>query len=200
MSESSPSIQLWLDRLQAGEPDARNELIRHTYTRLKLLTRQMLREYPRLRAWEETSDVFQNVLVRLDRTLQAVKITTPRDFLRLATTQIRRELIDLTRHHFGPEGLGTNMVAPGGADWRNAPPEPVDKVPSPESLSRWEELHTQIANLEEDDRELFELLYYQGLTQNEAATLLGMSLTTFKRRWRWARVRLMTLLGGELPI
>ena len=31
------------------------------------------------------------------------------------------------------------------------------------------------------------------------AAVLGVPLTTFKRHWRAARVRLMTRLGGELP-
>ena len=37
----------------------------------------MLRRFPGVRAWEETSDVLQNVLLRLDRTLQAVGVALP---------------------------------------------------------------------------------------------------------------------------
>jgi RNA polymerase sigma-70 factor (ECF subfamily) len=189
----------WLDRLRCGDPAARNELIRHSRDRLRLLTRQMLRSFPGVRRWEETSDVLQNVLLRLDRALQAVEVPSPRDFLRLATTQIRRELIDLARHHAGPKGLGANLVPPGQLEPGETPPEPADCSADPDQLARWHDLHTQIADLEEEDRELFELLYYQGLTQADAATVLGVPLTTLKRHWRAARVRLMTRLGGELP-
>jgi RNA polymerase sigma-70 factor (ECF subfamily) len=198
VSDSGASLQLWLDRLRAGDPAARNELIRHSRGRLRLLTRQMLRHFPGVRQWEETSDVLQNVLLRLDRALQAVDVPSPRDFLRLANAQIRRELIDLSRHHFGPEGLGANLVPPG----RGRPgdtPEPEDSSADPDRLMRWHDLHCHIAGLDDEDRELFELLYYQGLKQAEAAGLLGLPLTTFKRRWRSARLRLMTRLGGELP-
>jgi RNA polymerase sigma-70 factor (ECF subfamily) len=199
VTDSAPTLQHWLDRLRDGDPAARNELIRHSRDRLKLLTRQMLRRFPGVRQWEESSDVLQNVLVRLDRALQAVAVPSPRDFLRLATTQIRRELIDLARHHFGPEGPGANLVPPGQIAPGETPPEPEDGSADPKELSRWHDLHCQIAGLDDEDRELFELLYYQGLKQADAAALLGVPLTTFKRRWRAARLRLMTRLGGDLP-
>lgn len=199
MSESTPSLMFWLDRLHAGDPAARNELIRHSRDRLRLLTRQMLRGFPGVRRWEDTSDVLQNVLLRLDRALQAVEVPSQRDFLRLATALIRRELIDLARHHAGPGGLGANVVPPGKVKSSEKHPEPEDSSANPDQLARWHELHTQIAALEEEDRELFELLYYQGLKQADAATVLGVPITTFKRRWRSARVRLMMRLEGELP-
>src|SRR5262249_45136720 len=118
---------------------------------------------------------------------------------RLATAQIRRELIDLARHHAGPEGLGANVLPPGQLGSGETPPEPTDSSADPDQLARWQDLHAQIAGLEEEDRELFELLYYQRLNQADAAAVLGVPLTTLKRRWRAARVRLMTRLGGELP-
>ena len=43
------------------------------------------------------------------------------------------------------------------------------------------------------------MLWYQGLTQAEAAELLGVSSRTVKRRWQTARLRLFEALGGELP-
>ncbi len=37
-----------------------------------------------------------------------------------AALQIRRELIDLWRHHFGPQGVGANHEAPGSTGRRRA--------------------------------------------------------------------------------
>jgi len=143
--------------------------------------------------------VLQSALVRLYRALETVTPATLREFYRLAALQIRRELIDLSRHHFGPEGLGANVVPPGQVEPKDGLPEPVQGDANPDSLSRWHELHCQIAGLDEQHRELFELLYYQGLTQSAAAELLNISLTTLKRRWRAARIQLMSRLKGELP-
>jgi RNA polymerase sigma factor (sigma-70 family) len=198
VSDSAPSLQLWLDRLNAGDPAARNELIRHSRDRLRLLTHQMLRNYPRVKEWEDTSDVLQNVLVRLDRALRAITIPTARDFLKLAAVKIRQELIDISRRITGPQGDGANRVPPGN-DPRGVP-EPADNSGDPYRLALWREFHDTIVALGDEDREMFELLYYQGLTQPEAAALVGKPLKTFKTHWRNAKLRLMTRLGGELPI
>jgi RNA polymerase sigma-70 factor (ECF subfamily) len=193
---SSSALQHWLERLSAGDPAARNGLIRHAQERLRRLTRQMLRRFPDVRHWEQTSDVFQNVLLRLDRALRDVSLPTALDFLNLAAVLIRRELIDLARRYFGPHGLGANQEPPGqdGA----APPEPTDSSGDPQKLALWYELHCQIAALPAEDRELFELLYYQGLTQAAAAEVLNISLRTLKRRWQGARLRLMERFGNDL--
>ena len=201
MSDPAPPLQFWLDRLRAGGSgalEARNELIRHSRERFRLLTRQMLRGFPGLRQWEDTSDVLQNVLMRIDRVLLALDVPTPRDFLSLAACQIRRELIDLTRHHFGPHGQGTHQIPPGQIG-RGSPPDPADQRDDPCHLARWSELHETIANLGEDERELFELLFYQGMNQIEAAALLELPVRTLQRRWQKARTNFMTRLGGDLP-
>jgi RNA polymerase sigma-70 factor (ECF subfamily) len=66
-------------------------------------------------------------------------------------------------------------------------------------LSAWTGFHRQIDLLEDADRELFELLWYQGLTQPETADLLGISRATMIRRWQGARLRLFDALKGHLP-
>src|SRR5258708_7333453 len=107
-SQATIHLQRCLDRLSAGDEGARDELVGHAATRLLALTRRMFKDYGRLKRWEQTEDVCQNASVRL---WNALKVSNPRDaraFYRLAALQIRRELIDLIRHHFGPEGMGAN--------------------------------------------------------------------------------------------
>jgi RNA polymerase sigma factor (sigma-70 family) len=186
--DSFTTLRYWLDRLRQGDPAARNELLRHSRDRLRLLTLQMLRRFPGVQQWEDTSDTLQKALVRLDRALGEVHPTAPRDFLRLAATQIRRELIDLSRRR--PPDL------PGSEPMAEAPSANGD---DPYQLSLWTEFHRRIAEMPEEDRELIELLYYQGLSQPAAAQLLGVPLTTLKRHWNETRVRLLIQLGGVLP-
>ena len=107
--DRSTYVQQCLVRLQQGDAAAREELLQGACRRLTDLARTMLRGYRRLKRWEETDDVLQGALVRLDRMLREITPATPRDFYRLATTQIRRELIDLARRYFGPTGLGSNL-------------------------------------------------------------------------------------------
>ena len=56
-----------------------------------------------------------------------------------------------------------------------------------------------IEGLPEEEREVFDLLWYQGLTQAEAAGLLHVNVRTLKRRWLSARMKLQDALQGEVP-
>src|SRR5439155_19924909 len=104
--ERSTYLRQCLDRRRAGDESARQELLAGACARLAELTRTMLKDYRRLKRWEQTDDVLQNALVRLHRSLQDVTPPSLRDFYRLAALQVRRELIDLARHYFGPQGRG----------------------------------------------------------------------------------------------
>lgn len=210
-------LQAALDRLRAGDSSARDELVAHCCNRFLLLTRKMLNRYPRLRNWEESGDVAQNALLRLRRALQDVQPATCREFFGLATVQISRELLDLTRHYYGRKKAAATDGAPGGGP----PPRvagarafgmpldgqsddycghPMDEeADDPLKLAAWGEFHEAVQGLPANEREVFELLWYQGLSQEEAAELLGCDHSTIKRRWRAARTSLHGALRGWLP-
>jgi RNA polymerase sigma-70 factor (ECF subfamily) len=189
-------LQGCLDRLRAGEPAARDDLLSHSRERLLALTARMLSRYPRLRRWEEPDDVLQNALLRVGRMLDQVEVASVGDYLRLAATNIRRELLDLIRHHYGPRGGGANHATPppGGAGDPAA-----ESSGGTLSLTDWTEFHERAGRLPDGEREVFDLLYYHALTQEEAAEVLGISLSTLKRRWQSARLALMESLGGRPP-
>jgi RNA polymerase sigma factor (sigma-70 family) len=198
------TVQVLIDRLRTGDDSARDALMARAFDRLRRLARRMLKGYPAVGRWEQTDDVLQNALVRLDRSLKSVTPPTARDFFRLAAAQIRRELIDLTRRYSGPEGLRTHhstRVRPYGSE--GGMPglgEPSDTTHDPIRLASWTEFHGWIETLNDEDRELFDLLWYQGLTQAEAAGVLGVAERTVHRRWVAARLNLHRVLGGQLPV
>jgi RNA polymerase sigma-70 factor (ECF subfamily) len=195
-------IQSYLDRLRDGDETARGELLQCADERLRSLARKMLRAYPRVHRWEETDDVLQNAALRLHRTLGEITPATPRDFFRMAALNIRRELLDLAKHYFGPLGHGTKHASGGPDDssaGERAPADRGDLSTEPSRLAAWGEFHEQIGALPEEEREVFDLLWYQGLNQAEAAELLGVSERTIKRRWQAARLRLHEALHGEMP-
>jgi len=198
-------IQSLLNRLKAGDDSAREELINCACSRLERLTRKMLRNWDRVHRWEETSDVLQNALMRLYRSLAETRPAQAVDFFRLAALNIRRELHDLARHYYGPQGEGANHLT---AAWRLRADGEVDagmEQPyadgddNPENLAAWAEFHEQVGRLPEEEREIFDLLWYQELSQSEAAALLAISERTVKRRWASARLRVFQMLGGMLP-
>lgn len=172
--------------MAAGDPTARADLLRLTADRLLGMVRAMISRYPGVRRWEESDDVLQNVLLRLDRCLVQTPVGTPTDFFRLAATNMRRELIDLTRHYYGPLGLGTNHATP-----TIAAPDPVAApTADPAAGVAAGELHAAIDALPADEREVVELHWYLGMTQAETAAALGLSLATVKRRCVAAKLRL----------
>jgi RNA polymerase sigma factor (sigma-70 family) len=205
MDESSghtAEMQIRLDRLRGGDGRALDELLTIARDRLARLARKMLKGYPGVARWEQTDDVSQNVLIRLDRALRAVVPATPRDFFRLAAAQIRRELIDLARHYYGARGVGAHHSSRAGRDGSTgseAGPLSPDSTFDPRRLAAWAEFHDAIGAMSEADRELFDLLWYQGLTQAEAASVLGVAERTVHSRWLAARVRLNDSLGGQFP-
>jgi RNA polymerase sigma-70 factor (ECF subfamily) len=196
-------IQGWIDRLRAGDESARQELFHCAYQRLLQLTRKMLRGYPRVRRWEETDDVMQNAALRLHRTLADVRPATTADFFRLAALNVRRELLDLAKHYYGPHGQGANYRTPGQGSGPDAQAAPGQNEPAadddPDRLAAWTEFHQRVEMLPDEERDVFGLLWYQGLSQAEAAEVLGVSERTVKRWWQSARLKLHEALGGRLP-
>jgi RNA polymerase sigma-70 factor (ECF subfamily) len=200
----STAIQRRLDHLMAGEDAARAALLECAGARLSRLAHRMLHsDFRRVRRWEETDDVTQNALLRLDRALRVAVPPTPRDFFRLAARIIRNELIGLARRYYGPYGLGRHHATPAARDDEAAnlerEKEPSDLTHEPGRLLAWTELHRQAGALPEPAREVFDLLYYGGLTQPEAAEVLGVCARTVKRRWAFARRTLFDALDGQLP-
>jgi RNA polymerase sigma-70 factor (ECF subfamily) len=188
----------WLERLREGDEAARRELINHVCGRLEALTRSMLRHYPRLRRWEQTGDVLQNAVLRLHRSLETVQPESPAQFYGLAAAQIRRELTDLARHHFGPEGAAAHHHTDGPEQAHGPVVNKEDLAGEPSSLAEWTEFHESVQRLPQVEREVFDLLWYQGLSQAEAAQVLGVTDRTVKNRWRSAKLELQRRLG-EVP-
>jgi len=192
-ASSDTQLQGLLDQSLAGNPAAKEALLHHACERLLKLTRKMFRGHPGLRRWMQTDDVFQNSLVRLHRALSQVEVRDVRHFFNLATVQIRRELLDLARKTFGPHGIGRN---------HHTDHQPADETggslhrvsDEPEDLERWEAFHERAEALPDEEREVFDLLYYEGLEQLEAAKVLDVSERTIRNRWNRAKL----LLSGEL--
>jgi RNA polymerase sigma-70 factor (ECF subfamily) len=175
-----------VDRLRAGDRSAADELIRRTCQRLDRLTRRMLHDFPSVRRWTETDDVFQNAMLRLLRSLGELRPPTTAAFFALAATQIRRELLDLTRHFYGPNCLGRHHRSDDG----NGSAACDDASNEPSRLAQWCEFHRHIADLPDSEREVVDLIYYHGMTQAEAAAILNVNVRTVQRRWQSALIRL----------
>ena len=61
-------------------------------------------------------------------------------------------------------------------------------------LEKWSEFHLLVESLPEEEKDVVDLLWYQELTQEDAAKLLDISVRTVKRRWQSARIKLYEAL------
>jgi RNA polymerase sigma factor (sigma-70 family) len=196
----SSSLNLILLRMRAGDKYARDDLVKRTQKRLERLASRMLRGYPGVHRWEQTQDVLQNAFVRLFRSLEEARPKNTRELFSLAAENIRRELIDLTRRYYGPEGLGANhasgVIDPNQPVDSASDHEPIASDPTGDDLERWRAFHEAVALLPAEERETFGLAYYHGWTHLQIADLFQCSEKTVSRNWQSACRLLKDRLRG----
>lgn len=189
--EEKTHVQRCLDRWNANDPTALNELVLLVQDRLLGMARQMLHT-SRLRRWEQSSDLVQEVYTRLLRGFQRYRFATPERFFALAGKIMRRRLLDLCRRYFGPCGLGTHHYTPP-AD-RDRQDVAASAVFDPALLREFADFHEAVQQLPDDLRLVVDLHYYYGMTHQEIADLTHKSLSTVKRSWAEARLVLQERL------
>src|SRR5262249_17131407 len=183
-------VQRYLDEL-AGDTPAEpviRALLDRAVRRLQLLCANLLhRSYPRLARPPlnlQPDELLGGVGARLLGALREARPATVRQFFALANQHMRWELNDLARRldeqpHAAE--LHEGLVP--------APPSSGSGL-SPDGRRMLE----AIENLPEDEREVFGLVRIQGLTQVDAAAVLGVSAKTVQRRLN----RGLLLLAGRL--
>jgi RNA polymerase sigma-70 factor (ECF subfamily) len=188
-------IEGQLARLRAGDEGAINRLIEHAGDRLLHLTRKMLAGFAQVKRHEQTDDVLQNALVRLSRALGDGVPEDSRHFFRLAALQIRRELIDLARRYSGKGACSLD----DSADTDGFAPDrsPAELTNDPRRIAEWTEFHRCISELPEKEREVVDLLLYNGLSQQEAAEVMQVDVRSIKRYWQRARLSLFERMQGS---
>jgi RNA polymerase sigma factor (sigma-70 family) len=189
-------IQRYLDALPAdtpAEPGVR-ELLERAVGRLRLLCATLLhRGYPRLTQPPlnvETDELLGGVVTGLLTAMRSVRPQTVRQFFALANQQVRWQLNDLARR------LDERPPAAALAESGVAAPPSSESCLTPNGLR----MLAAIEGLPEDEREVFDLVRIQGLTQAEAAGVVGVSEKTVQRRLNRARLLLAERLADLRPV
>ena len=188
-SPSAASLQQLLDALRDGDESARDALLEHSLGNLRQFARHMFRTSWDLRQIDQTDDVLQKALLRLHAALAACGRRTSNPSMDWRPDRIRWVLRDLAH-----DAAAARLV-----DHRADPPETEDPYAEPTDLAEWAEFHEKIEELPDEERETFDLLLYEGLTQEQAASALQTSVRTVKRRWQRARLSLAHALHGDWP-
>jgi RNA polymerase sigma factor (sigma-70 family) len=196
MPEPSPDteqLHRGVKRHQAGDPAARNELLRATSARLERLARKMLRAFPNVGRWAQSDDVLQGALVRLLHALETLQPPSMRDFYSLAAAQMRRELLDLARH-FARANRHLLTPPPDGEAVAAEAAGPSDAA----GLEWWTCFHELVERLPAEEREVVSLIFYHGWEQAAVADLFQVSVRTVQRRWDSALDKLHARLRVQI--
>jgi RNA polymerase sigma-70 factor (ECF subfamily) len=187
-------VQRYLDELAGAPGDAPaepivRELLASAVSRLHGLCAALLfRSYPRLARPPlnlQTDEMLSAVVARLLKAMRGVRPPTVRQFFALANQHMRWELNDLARRLDGQAAaveLRDSMVPPA--------PDGGESELGVEARR----ILAAIDQLPDDEREVFNLVQVQGLSQPEAAAVLEISPKTVQRRLNRSRA----LLAAEL--
>lgn len=176
------AVQRQIDALSADPHSAAaqqlvRDLVAVAVRRLHLLCANMLhRHYPRLTRPPfnvQEEELLSSVVARLIRALSDVKLENVRQFFALANMHMRWELNDLARR------LDEQAASRPLGDHDPAAPASVEESGVSTRAMR---ILGAIERMPEQDREVFELIKIQEMTQIEVAELLHVSAKTVQRR------------------
>jgi RNA polymerase sigma factor (sigma-70 family) len=125
-------------------------------------------------------------------------VRTLAEFFGHTSAWMRDVLCDQLRKAYGRDDNHPAVLRLDGGPSDTGPRhEPSSDTLDGEKVQRWTEFHEAAARLPDDLRAVFDLLWYQEMTQAEAAALLDIAVPTVKLRWMKARLRVQEALGGS---
>lgn len=171
-------VTTWLHEAIGGDASAMDRVMRQMYTALRQIARQQLGGEFQPRTLSATELVNESFL-RLFGSDAAPRIEDRRHLLGMAARAMRQVLIDAARRR--------NAAKRPAAEDRIALTEIVESLAGdaePEDLGR---VIDELEAIDPRQARIVELKFFVGLTEDEIAALLGLSVATVQREWRIAR-------------
>ncbi len=179
-----------LNRMRSGEAKAADELLPLVYDDLRRLAAQKMAQEPPGQTLQATALVHEAWLRVADK--DGKLWDGRRHFFAAAAEAMRRILIENARR---------KRQLKRGGQLQRVDLDGVDlPAPMPEDeLLALDEALTRLAQINAEAVELVKLCFFVGLTQEQAAKELGMSLSTAERLWAYARAWLYRALHNGSP-
>src|SRR5690606_16048081 len=191
MSEAAASgttVTTWLHRLRDGDPQALDRVLPLVYDELRALARSQLRNERSAHTLNATALVHEAFL-RLNQREQL----EPADrghFFAIAAQAMRRVLIDHARSR--------NRIKRGGGQRAITLDEGAFLTDeAAEELVALDQALERLAAANERAARVVEQRFFAGLTLEETAAVLGVSLKTVQRDWILARAWLRKEIAGD---
>ena len=175
-----------LSAIEEGDPHAAEQLLPLVYDELRRLAAQKLAKERPGQTLDATALVHEAYL-RLVGPADAERWRDRGHFVAAAAEAMRRILVDQARRK--------RRRKHGGDRQRIDLDEAFAAVDAREDLLALDEALTQLAAREPAKAELVKLRYFAGLSLEQAAACLGISLATAKRYWAVARAWLFDALS-----
>jgi RNA polymerase sigma factor (TIGR02999 family) len=177
-----------LSTLEQGDPRAAERLLPLVYDELRKLAAQRLAQEKPGQTLQATALVHE-VYLRLVDVEQAQRWNSRGHFFAAAAEAMRRILVEDARRKM--------RVKRGGGHQRVTLDEVLSIAEPREDLLALDEALTRLASEDPAKADIVKLRYFAGLSLEEAAACLGISLATAKRRWSVARAWLFDALSDE---
>jgi RNA polymerase sigma factor (TIGR02999 family) len=182
----------WLGRLDSGDPDALDRVVRLLYDELRGLARDRLRSERAGHTLSATALVNEAYL-RLARQ-HRIPAASRTQFFGVAARTMRRVLVDYAR---------TRKRLKRGGDSVPIPLEEVEPFLSEEEADEiltLEDALGRLAGANPRAAEIVEMRFFSGLTVEEIAGQLGVSGKTVQRDWITARAWLRKEVARDLGL
>jgi DNA-directed RNA polymerase specialized sigma24 family protein len=203
IDQSTAVLRGYLNRAMTGDVAARQRLLELTRDRLMRHARRHLHgSHARLEPFEQTDDVVQQLYVKIlqnqDRfwvNAHGQPVRSLAEFFGHSSAWMRDVLCDLRKSYGRGDNRPAVLPLDGGSSEGGPRHELASTTLDGAKLQRWTEFHEAVARLPDDQRAVFDLLWYQELPQAEAAVLLGIAVPTVKLRWMKARLQVQQALS-----
>ena len=178
-----------LDSVAQGDPKAAEELLPHVYEELRRLAAHKMASQPPGQTLQPTALVHEAWLRLVGS--EETRFANRAHFFAAAARAMRCILIDNARR---------KQSQKHGGGWERVDVERIqlaEPLPSDDLLALDEAL-TELAQLDPPAADLVQLRFFAGLTQQQAAEVLGLASRTADRTWAHARAWLFQrIAGGE---
>jgi RNA polymerase sigma factor (TIGR02999 family) len=168
----------------AAENEANTHLVA-VYTELRALAASYFRG--RGSHTLQPTALVHEAFLRLNRNAGA--ITDRAHFFAVAATAMRQILTDHARRR--------RALKRGGAERERVTLSNLAALESPVDLVALDDLLRRLAALDARQARLVELRFFAGMTEEETAEVLGVSLRTVQKEWRKAKAWLLAELGRD---
>ncbi len=180
-----------VERLVAGDDAARRLLLERAHNRVVRIAATIFRaDFAALHERHELESVVSETWLRLESSLRAVQPRTVDEFFGLVVVKTRQALLDMVRRQQRADRGRRRWRCVNGGSGAQAGFDPGDTTHEPGRLALLAEFHEQVTGLAGDERRVFQLVYYGGLSQAEIARITQLHPRKVCRLWFSATRRL----------